>query len=82
MIKRISSITGWLEPLLYPIKQNWSRATVPSIKSIDDKKFTFYADGTTNEFIGGFLIKDMTYDWIELTKNAKSHQKLRVDPLL
>jgi hypothetical protein len=76
-------ISGWLEPLLYPIAQDWSNVTTPIIEIIFDNNFKFEITREVSQLqIGRFDLGDMTFKWMPQTKFSKSRQEQRIDPLL
>ncbi|PAA64242.1 hypothetical protein BOX15_Mlig005705g1, partial [Macrostomum lignano] len=74
-------VTGWLEPLLHRIAQNWTRVVTPVIEVINDD--TFAMSSTTNldsVSVGGFDW-NLQFNWHVLPDRVRNQRASRIDPV-
>ncbi|CAF1553477.1 unnamed protein product [Rotaria magnacalcarata] len=69
--------TGWLEPLLYRIKQKRSAILCPSIDMVGEQNMGY--SGTGFGSVGGFWWS-LHFNWAPISQRILSAQKTRVDP--
>jgi len=76
----VCSVTGWLEPLLDRIAQNWSNVVTPVIDVIEDGTFKFLYGSAKTTSVGGFDW-NLQFNWHGIPEEERLRRETPVSPI-
>jgi len=71
---------GWLEPLLYRIKLNWTNVATPVIDVLDDDTLRYQFSGAKSTSVGGFDW-NLQFNWHAIPDRERKRRKRDIDPV-
>ena len=73
-------ISGWLEPLLYRIKQNKTNVATPVIDVLDDETLRYQYSGAKATSVGGFDW-NLQFNWHAIPDRERKRRSRDIDPV-
>ena len=73
----IEANAGWLEPILYRIKQKPNAVLCPTIDSIDDKTLAYHGSGDAGY---GIFTWSLFFNWGSMPDRVRNQRKSHTDP--